>query len=243
MKIQIEKNYIHLDGAKNMRDLGGYPTPEGRSIKNGVIFRSDSVHQLSKTDIEKIIGLGITLQIDLRSKDEVALSPSSLKDSENVSYHNISMLDDIYSDGFQNLPESLTDIYCKLLDNNGDKFVEAIKLILSNKGATLINCTAGKDRTGVFAMLLLSLCHVDEINILNDYSVSAANLSKLITIQKSQLQKMGLNVPDYIFMSEPDNMLKTLNYLNKNYGNTENYLLHFGLNSTEISKLKEHLTY
>ncbi len=162
MNFQIEEHKIKLAGAMNVRDLGGYPTLDGRYTKKGVYYRSDSLHNLKKEDIEKLKSLGVTLQVDLRSLQEVNKNPSKLLKIQGIDYYNTSLLDHIQSSNFEELPTDMTTLYMELLDKNHEKIAAIFRTLLSSKGIGIFNCTAGKDRTGVIAMLLLDLALVDE---------------------------------------------------------------------------------
>jgi protein-tyrosine phosphatase len=241
MDINVEEHRIVLSGALNVRDLGGYPRKSGGITKSGVFLRSDSLHNLTKEDIDQLLALGVTMQMDLRSVYEISSNPSKLSGSKNVSYHNISFLDDIHSSDFKNIPKSMVDMYCGLLDNSSEKYAAIFRAFLSNKGICIFNCTAGKDRTGVVAMLLLKLAEVEEEAIIADYSVSAANLAMEIALKKQQMKKAGYQVPDYIYVSDPEDMKVTLNYLKEKYISIEGYLNFCGMTAEEINLLRKRL--
>ncbi|NTV77832.1 MAG: tyrosine-protein phosphatase [Clostridiales bacterium] len=241
MNYQIEEHKIKLAGAMNVRDLGGYPTLDGRYTKKGVYYRSDSLHNLKKEDIEKLKSLGVTLQVDLRSLQEVNKNPSKLVKIQGIDYYNTSLLDHIQSSNFEELPTDMTTLYMELLDKNHEKIAAIFRTLLSSKGIGIFNCTAGKDRTGVIAMLLLDLALVDEEIIVADYAVSAANLSEFIKAQKAQSLNHGQELPNYIFLSNPEDMKTTIWYLKSNYKDAAGYLATCGITVEEIEELRKRL--
>ena len=241
MNFQIEEHKIKLAGAMNVRDLGGYPTLDGRYTKKGVYYRSDSLHNLKKEDIEKLKSLGVTLQVDLRSLQEVNKNPSKLLKIQGIDYYNTSLLDHIQSCNFEELPTDMTTLYMELLDKNHEKIAAIFRTLLSSKGIGIFNCTAGKDRTGVIAMLLLDLALVDEEIIVADYAVSAANLSEFIKAQKAQSLNHGQELPNYIFLSNPEDMKTTIGYLKSNYKDAAGYLATCGITVEEIEELRKRL--
>ena len=237
MNNQIREHKINLTGTMNTRDLGGYPLIAGGRTKPSVVYRSDSLHDLTTEDILQLKKVGVTLQIDLRSQNEAIAAPSKLIGINGIHYINISMLDHIQSSGFTNIPPTMTALYCELLEQNQQKFAELFKSILSATGITIINCTAGKDRTGVASMLLLELVQATKEAILYDYSISAGHLTDLILAQKKQLTDRGCRIPDYIFLSEQADMLDTVDYLKKRYGSAKEYLVLCGMTELELAQL------
>lgn len=236
----VENNYIlKLDGAYNIRDLGGYKTLNGRKTKCGVFIRADGTGNLSEKDISILKNMGLSMVIDLRSEDEIKSYPSKLYGYNEIKYVNIVMFDGVQSAIIQgSIPSSMGKMYVSLLDRCHDKYVEIFRLFAENEGLTLFNCTAGKDRTGVVAMLLLQLVGVSDEVIIDDYAVSEHNLKVATENQKKMLKKRGIKIPSYIFKANPKNMIYTLNHLKDTYGNSEKYLLSGGLKKSEINIIK-----
>lgn len=163
---------IKLKNIKNMRDLGNYPTKSGGYTKNGTFYRSDLPKNMDDEEIKKILKLNISTVIDLRTEEEVNRKPNSLN-IKNIDYYNVSLLGD-------KCPEFEKDIpigYMNILSNN-ETMRKTFKIILNAKGSVLFNCTAGKDRTGMVAMLLLKLADVYDEDILVDYQISYTYLKE-----------------------------------------------------------------
>jgi protein-tyrosine phosphatase len=229
---------IRLDSAYNTRELGGYRTADGRFTRKGVYLRGDSTHSLTPGDLDRLIKAGVALVIDMRSPDEVSTHPSKFNSVGSVRYENIAMFDGLTT--FFNtgrLPGSMAELYCWLLDNCKEQYRRIFRLFLNSGGASLFHCTAGKDRTGVVAMLLLQLAGVPEDMIVKDYSASEHYLSAILGKQKRILEKSGLEVPDYVLGSKPEEMQATLSYLKEKYQNANNYLLECGISQEEINGL------
>jgi protein-tyrosine phosphatase len=239
--LQFIEQKIELAGASNIRDLGGYPTVNGGRTRKGVYFRSDSLHNLQTEDITKIKELGVTMQLDLRSSDEISAYPSKLRSLEGIEYLNISLFDDMQSSGFRNIPHDMVEMYCGLLNHNREKFAAIFRALLSTNGGCIINCTAGKDRTGIVVMLLLNLVRVSDEAITFDYSVSAANMAGQFTYQKKLMAEKGYVLPNYIFLSKPDYIKKTLEHLKRSYIDAQGYIKLCGLGDKEIEQLRTRL--
>ncbi len=241
MNIKFEEHKVKLHGAANIRDLGGYPTSDGKKTKSGVYFRSDSLHALTAEDIDILKSLGITMQLDLRSFKETAADPSIFEDANLIKYLNISLLDNVQSSGFKSLPEDMSVMYCGLLENNKEKFASIFRAFIANSGACIFNCTAGKDRTGVVSMLLLKLAGVIDEAVVFDYTRSEANMADIFLIQKAQLACKGYFLPEHIFRSEPNYIINTLAHIKNLYADVKDYLKACGLNVQEIELLKNRL--
>ncbi len=85
---------VALEGAVNFRDLGGYPTPDGRVTRSGRLFRSDTLHELTEGDVEILRGLGLVTVVDLRTPAELARTGRGRLAPEPIGYHHLSVLGD-----------------------------------------------------------------------------------------------------------------------------------------------------
>jgi Protein tyrosine/serine phosphatase len=242
MTFNIEDHHIPLEGTLNVRDLGGYPTAGGGTTKKRRFFRADSLHDLTPGAIDTVIALGVTTQIDMRSAYEVSSKPSGLFKIKGIHYQNIGFFDNIQSSDFTDMPQSMTDLYSGLLDQNSKKYAAIFRVILESPGGCIFNCTAGKDRTGILAMLLLNLAGVEDSIIVADYAVSAFYIAKAVEEQKCRFRQAGRQIPDYIFASEPESMRFTLDHLRQTYQDAKGYLNFCGLSDSEADQLKMRLT-
>lgn len=226
MKESITNRPLGLDGARNVRELGGYPAGAKMRTRQRVFLRSDGTHALTDKDLSALRELGVTLVVDLRSPEELRRQPSRLNGVEGIRYVHVSMFDGAQSSFFRDvLPPTMSELYINLLDHCTEQYRTIFGLFAENEGTSLFNCSAGKDRTGVVAMLLLRLAGVADDVILDDYAASEANLSGLRFVQQAQLEKMGIDVPAHVFESRPEEMEKALAHLDARYGGAEAYLL------------------
>ncbi len=242
-------NYaMKLDGPKNVRDLGGYPTQENKHTRWGQFLRSDNPFALTPEDCETLYRYGVRLQVDFRSAGECRTQPSPLQGYRDVEYQNIQLLDDLNSglaegdlSGLK-APTSMVDNYIELLGNAKEKFAQFFRLALRYPEAcVLFNCTAGKDRTGVAAMLLLKAAHCADEVIIADYAATYENIrrdvEKLIQFYEAQ----GLTLPAHLFLSTPEMMEQTLLHFANTYGSIENWMDQAGLTPQELSALQQKL--
>src|SRR5262252_6906129 len=107
--------HLNLEGTYNLRDTGGYPTLDGRTIRWRTFFRSDSLHRLPLVAQTTLIGYGVRTVIDLRRSDELQVAPNVFASSHDVVYHHVSLLADSLPDR-KVAPRSLPDVYRMLLE-------------------------------------------------------------------------------------------------------------------------------
>jgi protein-tyrosine phosphatase len=189
--------WIELDGAVNVRDLGGLATDDGRATLDGQLLRGDNLQDLSPGDVKLLVDdIGLTTVVDLRSPAEVeAEGPGPLTRVESVSHAYRSVL-----------PEagSATDVagaalvsrrdearsrygddvrvgyYLGYLEDRPDQVVAALRSIEQAPGAALVHCAAGKDRTGVVVALALRTVGVRSDAIVADYVATAERIEAIL---------------------------------------------------------------
>ena len=170
-----------------MRDLGGYPLRGGGMTARGAFLRSDATGELSPLDIAKLRSMGLSLVIDLRGPGEIVAAPSRLLGLEGVRYSSRPLLDGIQSSGFAgDLPATLAELYISILDGGKARLRSVFEELSSADGLRLFHCSAGKDRTGVVAMLLLELAGAVDEAIVADYASSAANMASPSSAARSR---------------------------------------------------------
>ncbi|MBW2386894.1 MAG: tyrosine-protein phosphatase [Deltaproteobacteria bacterium] len=175
-----------LEGAHNFRDLGGYATRDGRRVRWGMIFRSDHLADLTQPDINYISKLGIRLVCDFRGEEEIAENPNRLPPDDPPEQINPAISGtalapgDIQAAIMQGNPDKL-DFRQLLIDGNRfmatgalDQYRELFRRLEREEFVPLLfHCTAGKDRTGVAAALILLALGVPEETIMEDYLLTA----------------------------------------------------------------------
>ncbi len=178
-----EKNLrrIPLENASNFRDLGGYPTEDGKVTKWGILYRSDKLSNLTDEEWDVLNNLGVETIIDLRGDSESEADP--ITPNYTVDYEAISLMnsfedpDDSTDAAESQFAQSMQTDYTSTLFGNLPGMVEILDVILeklsSGEGSVVFLCSAGKDRTGITAALLLYLCGVSREDIVADYMVSS----------------------------------------------------------------------
>ena len=231
---------VALEGALNWRDLGGYPTADGRVTKWDRIYRSDGLDQLTDADLDVIAELGIKLVIDFRVDREVDQNPSRLPDHPELRRQRLPIGGDevegksiveIIRDG-ELKPytiEEMAAVYERLLEEFAPTFGDVISHATDPASHPMVfHCTAGKDRTGLMAMLLLGALGVSDDDIVTDYELTTHYRSnKRLAVLGPELEKAGVDletVRPYLTAQAPV-MAATLARLRRDYGTIEAFLL------------------
>ncbi|THF74725.1 tyrosine-protein phosphatase [Cohnella fermenti] len=227
---------IPLEGAFNVRDLGGYGAANGKTTQWGRLFRADGLHKLTEQDRQELLGRGIRTVVDLRHEHEVREFRNVFADSDAVTYRNISLINPAATT--RRDIRCLGDMYVDMLDNAQPVLKEVLDLLAEKDGGALFHCSAGKDRTGVLAGLLLSLAGVSRETIVADYEQTGPNIAPIL----GELRK---GIPDVVpeemarelLGCAPSNMVMMLDHLESEYGGGAAYMRHIGLGEEQIEAL------
>lgn len=172
-----------LEGAINFRDLGGLATTDGRRVRRGLVYRSGSMHGLTAADQRVMAELGIRTVFDLRSNPERNKYPLATSD-EWPPFHwsrdhlhgtgNIEALRRMPGAGREEARQRMLHLYQVIPYDHSDSYRELFTRLADGEVPLVFNCAAGKDRTGVAAILLLDALGVARDAILADYLASNA---------------------------------------------------------------------
>jgi protein-tyrosine phosphatase len=155
-------------------------------------------------------------------------------------YHHLSLVDGINSEtGGPFLTQSLPEMYKSLLTDSGVQ-ISRIFRVLAEAGdrGVVFHCTAGKDRTGVVAALLLDLCGVAGQDIIADYALTYDLMRPHFDLMREKAQEAGFSIPEDLLRSDAVFMREFLDFLKETYGGAEPYLLRQGLSHRELRDLK-----
>ncbi len=235
---------VVLQGSQNFRDLGGYKTQDGKQVKWGQVYRSADISKLTDSDLQKLQDLHVSLVCDLRGPAEIKASPDRLP--AGAMYLNLPA-------GSESLPTTVN--YAKM---NSDSLILAMYantsflkakykpmfdqlLNLEVGKSMLFHCTAGKDRTGIGAALVLSSLGVDRNTIIADYQATnyywKATQEKMILMMvksgMSEAKAKGMLGAPALYM---ETFLATID---KQYGSMDNFLSQeLGLDQKSLQKLR-----
>jgi protein-tyrosine phosphatase len=242
-QMNTNERVLKLEGAYNVRDLGGYQTADGRITQWGRVFRADGLHKLSEQDQQVLVSLGIRTVVDLRHTNEIQKMKNVFADSAYMAYHNISLINPATT--IKPSIQSLGDMYVNILDECQPLIRRVFELLLTDheKDAALFHCTAGKDRTGIISALLLDLVGVPYEVIMDDYAMTAYCIAPLMDELRdnSRQDLVPVEALEKFLGCDRENMLMMLAHLKEAYGGGERYLLAIGLSEPILATLKRKL--
>ena len=182
----MSHRWIELDGAVNVRDLGGLPTTDGRTTAPGVLVRSDNLQGLNDKDVRRLVDdVGVRTVLDLRTPTEVRSEGPGPLVAEGLRHVNLDLIptwdDEVASDRIvpheQREEGDLSHFYLTYLDQMPQSVVDALRVIAdAASGPVVVHCAAGKDRTGVIVALALAVAGVERDAIVADYALTGERI-------------------------------------------------------------------
>ena len=196
----VRKRHVPFEGTDNFRDLGGYPTQDGRQVRWGLFYRSGHLHDLTRNDLNSFSDLEINLVCDFRSPGEKAEEPDRYPEDRPPRVAALEIWDPSFtSEGFREKIESGDiggmDLGEILVEGNrlfatkfSPLYAEMFELIQDPENLpVLVHCTAGKDRAGFASALILRVLGVplevifDDFLLTNFYTADRIDRAVLIT--------------------------------------------------------------
>jgi protein-tyrosine phosphatase len=252
--------WIDLDGAANTRDVGGLPTEDGGKIVPGRLLRSDNLQDLTAADIAKLTGeLGLTTVVDLRSTAELhSEGPAPLDDVSSVEHRHHPVLPEqgVATDAVADVlltrgerdqsrypDNAVTGHYLGYLEDRPDQVVDALRSVARARGAALVHCAAGKDRTGVVVALALSVAGVRPEAIAADYAATGDRTGPLLArLRRSVTYSADLNrKSDEAHKPQAATMTAFLAELDHQFGGAAAWLIAHGLSEEDLTRLRTKL--
>ena len=170
------RRLVPLEGGSNFRDLGGYPTKDGKRVKRGLLFRSGAMTSLTASDKIYLDRLNIQTVMDLRSNEELDLYPNPWARPAGVRYlhSGYSMMDLFKQSAKPSAAQGqiAAEGYTSILEQLTPQLSQYFNALLKGDVPIVVNCSAGQDRTGVASALLLSILGVERTLIIEDYLLS-----------------------------------------------------------------------
>lgn len=218
----MQLKHIPMDGPQNFRDLGGFLNRDGKMVAWNRLYRADGLAILSDKDIAVLRERNVRTIVDLRSTSEQQAMPDRVP--EGVRYCACPMMREELAVSGQEaaraFAQSLKIGYLKMIQESPDLVGEAVQAVMEGleQGAVVFHCTAGKDRTGVLAAILLLLLGAYDTDIIADYQVSytynANGVNRMISQSPELKQYLEQAGEDSILHSNPKNIQAVLDVLN-----------------------------
>lgn len=238
---------VDFDAAHNFRDLGGYPSRFGGAVRWRHVYRAAALHEMTAGDVDRFRALGIATVYDLRSTLEYEEHPDPVPAvnvpilgkymAENEPPDFASVIDHDQGVAF------MTQMCVNMLDHGADEIGEVLAGIAdAERRPVVFHCTAGKDRTGVVAALLLEVLGVDRERVLDDFQLT--DRYRAVDEDSAAFRRMlGFGMPPEAAsgaLGAPREMMnRALARLDDEYGGAEAYLTsQAGLSPSTIEQLR-----
>ena len=244
-------------GGNNFRELGGYRADEGKTVKWGQIYRGFPTGRLTtEADRARLDGLGLRLILDLRSGAEAAKLPADVPDGarlvqicglRDATGQEIDFSPNDIQRLVQNAPAgtNLTQLIYRQMLTGNKAFKELFRALEAGETPILFHCTAGKDRTGVAAMLILLALGASDETICADYA--RTNLCRAAEIEKAMADHAAEIAADPAQRMrwqssagvDPETAPFVLRTIRQDYGSAESYLeAEYGLTPARLMRLR-----
>lgn len=247
---------LALTAVPNARDIGGYQTADGRVVRKGLFFRSGALGGATDEDLDQLAAYGLRQIFDLRSDREVAEKPDRVP--KTAEYHHLPIQAEDPARGkvgkllFQRsmLSQMMMEGYVTTIEERAERFGQILaRLAEPDTLPALVHCTAGKDRAGMTAALLLGLLGVPRETIVADYAQSNRAFDFLYADFKgsstaARLKRIGIPFDDLsgLLVADPAWIESMLDYIEARYETIERYLIErAGLTRVQIEKIRENL--
>lgn len=245
---RVQLRRLPIKNAYNIRELGGYATTGGQVTNHQQFLRGDDLTHLDEADLTYLRNYGVKSIIDLRSDYELHQGKNPLISREDVHWLHAPLLTidremvsnvEGFLKGFSEDKEGiLTRMYVDILQNSQQELQEIFTFIAAQEGCVLFHCTAGKDRTGVLAMLLLGLAGVSRPDIIANYMVSEVYHGMN---PRQRVMDLPIDFPNEVLQSKPQFIAGAYDSLIENYGSIKEYLLSIGITKESLEAIQQKL--
>jgi protein-tyrosine phosphatase len=258
----MEEFVMTFDKAMNFRELGGLKGADGRTVKHGCFYRSGMLSRFkSAGELEELQRLGIKVILDFRSRFEAEAEPDPVLPG--AEYHNICALLDENGEEMEFSPDDIKHIF----ESEADMIAECNKMmkIMYSEMAfgnpafkklfcelekgnvpVLFHCSAGKDRTGVAAILILLALGADEKTALDDYELTneyrKEAIEEVLSMHKEEIERNPEIKTVYSMMEGVSRKAGELviERIKERYGSFEKYFEEeYGLNKGGLEHLRD----
>ena len=232
-----------LQGASNFRDVGGYLTTNGQRVRRGQVFRSDHLAGLSDADVALLQAMGVGHSLDFRGVAEYTATPYDIPGVQRVALTIeptvIARMQALVAQGIvpttEETVELMRETYRDFVNHNANTFGRFLKHLLEQPTPQVFHCTAGKDRTGFAAALLMSALGVDRATIEHDYL-----LTNQLYKRDTRLEGQGHpHVMKVLWQVQPEFLHAAFEAVDTQHGGMREYLHGaIGMSPQEMAELQ-----
>lgn len=257
---EIPRRFIDVEGSLNLRDFGGYHNTRGQQIATGKLFRCGNMAEIPEHAFDDFAALDVGVICDLRSEDEAMSAPSPETGPFSCRVHipiwpgSSTQFQDTVAGDQKPTKKDFIEFMARVTREIARDHVEAYKqlmreLVNTHRGF-LLHCSAGKDRTGIGAALILTLLEVDRVVILHDYLVSNEAEELFVRMRARMVQNIEQNNLPYEVDDEiirilsgvkEEYLLGAFEEIDNHYGGIHGYMEAIGISATDEQHLKDRL--
>jgi protein-tyrosine phosphatase len=246
--------WIELEGACNVRDLGGLPTVDGRVTRSGVLLRADNLQDLTPADLAVLDRHGVRTVVDLRTSVEIELTGAGPLKATDIRHHHMDLVPAGLGGREQLLERAIPDEtagdhavdhqYIDYINHAPQAVADALRILADpNAGAVLVHCAAGKDRTGVIVAVALSLVGVRRDAVVADYARSVERIAAIrdrLISEPFYSEDLSSRSLDSI-IPHADNMERFLDRVDREYGGVHGLAMSIGVDEETVARLSRRL--
>ena len=223
---------ITLQGTTNFRDLGGYAGADGRPLRWRTLFRSDHLADLTAEDLHALQTLGVTRSVDFRGAEErVAhgydwpqIAQHALSIEPTVVQRAFAMIHQGHQLTAQDTVGLMQDTYRGFVVDNADRFATLFRMLLDSPQPLVFHCTAGKDRTGWAAALILLALGVSRDVVRDDYLLTNQLYRRPAALAAKAAQSVPQEILDVLWRVQMPFLDSAFALAEERYGNMDRYL-------------------
>jgi protein-tyrosine phosphatase len=244
---------LPFTGAFNFRDLGGYRGRAGQTVRWRTLYRADALHRLPDDELDQLAVMGVRTVLDLRTNPEVEKGRIQADHLGIVHLHVPFLRDEWERDDLPELPAAdvaeadrvLGSLYVQMVEQGGRAIAQALRALAdAAQVPAVFHCTAGKDRTGVLAAMVLSLLGVDDDSILADYALTAEAMEAVtarIRAENPELASRMGDQPSPYLAAPPGAMRLLLDHVHREHGSMAGYVRSIGVEPEVVEDLNANL--
>jgi protein-tyrosine phosphatase len=264
-----QERHIPLQGQVNFRDLGGYQTVDGRTVKWGQVYRSGRLPKLTDEDVDRLADLGIRTVVSLLLADDIdvygrdRVPPGVREISLPINSKTVTQMANISTNALQTGDFSLIpvemnpEIHRLLIHDGKQEYAALLRMIADPDNRPLIvHCSHGVHRTGTGAAILLSALGVPWDTVRDDYLLSNKYRHNDVQMRLGRLRQMAAEkrgiAPEQVDMTNMEAFLiQSGSYVDASkaemideYGSIDGFILEgLGLNQSEVDQLRDELLF
>jgi protein tyrosine/serine phosphatase len=244
--------WYDLEGACNVRDLGGLPAGASRT-RSGVLVRADALDGLTDQDVDVLVAAGICHVVDLRSAKERGERGGTRLRAAGVTHSDLQAFDDeVLARRRRSRNEAhaagvdpvtiMVDGYMELAELGGPTFVQVLERIVAPGGSpVVVHCSAGKDRTGVLVAVLLEVAGVERAAVVTDYAATQQRMADVASTLRASAayQAMTEEIPAFVLQAQPETMEAFLARVDRRWGGAAGYLAAYGASDDALQTWRD----